>query len=109
MKGLPLTREASGLFRALLQRVDTDRHRILLSDASSTEWHSLTFAGHRHMLTIRITGPDPDELAKQLTENLGDAELNIPGNLVADITASPILDKENGSILVVIEALTIGE
>jgi hypothetical protein len=107
VKGLPLSRAASGLVRSLLHRVDGDKHRILLIDTKSTEWQSLTFTGERHSLTIRIAGPDPAGLSTRLVHGLADAEFAIPGHIVADISAASVADDEDGSILVTIEALTI--
>jgi hypothetical protein len=110
VKAPPASRAALGLFRALLQRADDGcQHRILLSQCRSIEWQSLTFAGERHILVIRLIGPDADALARQLTDGLTDAEFNIAGHLVADINASRITTEEDKSVLVTIEALTIGE
>lgn len=105
-----MSRAALGLFRALLQRTNEElQHRILLSAAKSVEWQSLTFAGERHILCIRLTGPDAGALAGQLTAGLANAEFNIAGHLVADINTSRITIEGDGSVLVTIEALTIGE
>lgn len=107
MKGLALSRSASGLLRALLRRIGEDEHRSLLIDIRSTDWQSLTFTGERHVLTLRFTGDDPAALACRLTDGIADAEFQIPGHIVADITAGRCIAAENGSVLVTIEALTI--
>ena len=109
MKGLPLSRAASGLLRALLQRTGEDKHRILLTGIRSTDWQSLTFTGERHVLVLRFVGDQPEALARRLTGGLAEAEFNIPGHIVADIAAGPGVAGENGSVMVVIEALTISE
>ena len=109
MKSVPLSRAASGLFRALLHRVGESRHRILLIEASSTDWQSLTFSGERHLFALRITGQGAGNVAGTLTDGLADAEFEIAGHIVADIAASPAIDEPNGSVLVRIEALTVAE
>jgi len=102
-----MTRAASALIRTLLARVDAGRDRILLINISSVDWQSLTFTGERHVLSLRISGPDGKMIAEQLVADLADAEFALPDHIVADIAARSIKDEENGSVLVTIEALTI--
>lgn len=109
MKALPQSRAASGLFRALLQRVGEERHRILLIGLRSKDWQSLTFTGERHEVVLRVTGEKPETLASRLTEGIAEAEFRIPGQIVADIASRPWSAEEDGSVLVTIEALTISE
>ena len=90
-------------------RVGEARHRILLIEAVSTDWQSLTFTGERHLFALRITGPDAGAIAGMLTDGLADAEFEIAGHIVADIAALPAIDRPNGSVLVRIEALTVAE
>ena len=110
MMKLAMSTAAAGLLRALLARVGVDRNRILLSDFRSTDWNSLTFAGERHEITLRIPGPNANTVAALLIEGLEDADFTIPGQIVADITlAMPPVDQRDGSILIEIEALTVAE
>ena len=102
-----MSRAASGLIRSLLARVVENPDRILLINVGSVDWQSLTFTGERHVLTLRISGPDGKAPAELLTAGLADAEFAIPGHIVADIAAESVTDVENGSVLVTIEALTI--
>ena len=102
-----MSRAASGLIRALLVRAGDDRDRILLISIGSVDWQSLTFTGERHVLTLRISGPDGKAVAEQLTAGLADAEFALADHIVADIAAESVTDEENGSVLVTIEALTI--
>ena len=107
MKRLALSPAAAGLIRALLARAGRDRDRILLTEIRSTDWQSLTLTGERHVLTLRISGPDGKAIADRLTAGLADAEFALSQCIVADIAAGSIMDEENGSVLVPIEALTI--
>ena len=50
MLRMALSRAASGLLRALLERIGDQRDRILLSEVQSVDWQSLTFAGERPKL-----------------------------------------------------------
>jgi len=101
---------ASALFRALLGRAAVSRNRIFLTEFRSTDWHSLVFAGERHIIALRIVGPDADQAIDRLTCDLEDAEFEIPGHVVADIAVSdPPRRRADGSVEVELEALTIAE
>ena len=110
MMKLAMSTAAAGLLRALLARAGVDRNRILLSDFRSTDWNSLTFAGERHEITLRIPGPNARTVAALLIEGLEDADFAIPGQIVADITLAKLpVDQRDGSILIEIEALTVAQ
>ena len=110
MMKLAMSPAAAGLLRALLGRAGVDRNRILLTDFRSTPWHSLTFAGERHRIDLRIPGPAAGAVAKQLADGLGDAEFAIPGQIVADIAVDgAMVEHPDGAISLRIEALTVEE
>ena len=88
MMRIPMSRAASGLLRALLARAGDASNRILLSRLRSVDWQSLTFVGERHVIELRIAGDDADRIAAGLTEGLAEAELSVPGHLVADIAVA---------------------
>lgn len=105
-----LSTAAAGLMRAILTRAGVDRDRVLLIGWSSVDWQSLTFVGERHEVEFRLIGSDPERLARQIGDGLGDVEFTIAGQLVADITLrGPPLRQPDGSVVLAIEALTIGE
>jgi hypothetical protein len=110
MMKIPMSAAAAGLLRSLLARTGVNHNRILLIQSRSTEWQSLTFVGERHELCLRIPGPGAEEIALRLTSRLNDAEFSIPGQIVADIClAKPVQRESDGSIIIELEALTIGE
>ena len=101
---------AAGLLRGLLARVGEPRNRILLTEFRSVEWQSLTFVGERHLLALRLVGPNPDDTLNRLTSGLADAEFEIPGHIVADIALiGPPRHEDEGTITLDLEALTIAE
>lgn len=106
-----MTSAASALLRTLLERAGPDRNRILLSDWTSVDWHSLTFAGERHCAGFVFLGEDAAERAGQWADGLPEAEFDIgPSRFVAEIAlAVPPEAREDGSVLVQIEALTIAD
>ena len=110
MMKLALSPAAAGLLRALLARGGIDRDRILLTEFRSVDWQSLTFVGERHHMRLRVPGPGADLLVTRLVDNLEEAIFSIPGQIVADIgLQQPPIANPDGSITLLIEALTIAE
>ncbi len=108
MMKLAMSAAAASLLRALFNRAGVSRDRILLTEFRSTDWRSLTFEGERHKITLRLAGADANVTANHLLDGLSDAEISIPGQLLADINLVRREGSER-SILVEIEALTIAE
>jgi hypothetical protein len=99
---------ASALLRAIIARAGVSRERILLTEVQSTDWRSLTFNGERHLLELRVPGPDSKEVARRMCEGLEEAEFSIPGTIVADVgIARPPGRGLDGSTNLTIEALTV--
>ena len=110
MMKLALSPAAAGLLRALLARGGINRDRILLTEFQSVDWQSLTFIGERHRMRLRVPGPDADLLVARLLDNLTEADFSISGQIVADIALEqPPIANPDGSITLLVEALTIAE
>jgi hypothetical protein len=109
VKRLPLSRAGAGLVRTLVARGQDKDNRIFLREIRSEDWQSLVFTGERHLVSLGIAGPDAARAANLLCERLADAEFEIAGTIVADISAGRPRPEADGSILVEIEALTIDE
>jgi hypothetical protein len=77
MLNMVMSRAASALLRALLDRAGDQRARILLSEIHSVDWQSLTLAGERHQIRLRILGPNAElvENAPEVTEIREPSEL----------------------------------
>ena len=110
MMKLAMSRPASALLAALIERAGVDRDRILLSEFRSVDWHSLTFVGERHLIRLRIPEPGADAVHARLTEGIGEAEFELGGHFVADIgvQGEPVR-ADDGALTVTIEALTVAE
>jgi hypothetical protein len=110
MLKMAMSRAASGLLRALLERIGERSDRILLSELESVDWQSLTFAGERHVLQLRVPGPGAEAIVGRFISGIEEAEFAILGHIVADIAlaAAPIRAVD-GSFTLAIEALTVAE
>jgi len=110
MLRIAMSAAASNLLRALIAGAKVPRDRILLTDAQSTDWQSLTLTGERHQFELRVPGGDSKIVVERMCNGLEDAEFSIPGLIVADITVvgEPV-HAIDGSTSVTIEALTIEE
>ena len=110
MLNIIMSRAASGLLRALLDRAGEQRNRILLSEIHSVDWQSLTLAGERHVVTLRVPGPDAQEMVDGFIDGIEDAEFAIPGHILADIAVAGIpIRAPDMSVTLEIEALTVLE
>jgi hypothetical protein len=107
---MALSHAASGLLRALLERIGDQSDRILLSEIQSVDWQSLTFTGETHVMRLRVPGPNADMIVGRLALGLGELEFAIPGHLVADIAVAGAPARAlDGSVTPAIEALTIAD
>ena len=108
MMKIAMSPAAAALLRALIARSGAEKNRILLTDAHSSDWQSLTFTGERHHVALRVTGRDSGEVAGRMCAGLEDAEFSIPGVLVADIglVGTPTR-MPDGATELMIEALTV--
>jgi hypothetical protein len=109
MNRIPMSPAAAALLRALAGRAGVPRDRILLSDAQSADWRSLTFSGERHELHLRVPGPDSRVIVERLCDGLEEAEFSMPGVIVADVGVARTDSAPDGSTSITIEALTVAE
>jgi hypothetical protein len=110
MMKIAMSPAAGALLRALIARSGAGRNRILLTDVHSTDWQSLTFAGERHQIALRVTGADSGAIVRRMCDGLEDAEFSIPGLLVADIgVAGSPRRALDGATELNVEALTIAD
>ena len=78
-----------------------------IEDAGFRPWCSATFLGAQHRMTLRIGSVHALERADRLAAALPEAELPIPGHIVADLTVDAIRPQEDGAVLMDLAILTI--
>ena len=110
MMRLALSSAAAALLRALIARSGEVRDQVLLIEWASTDWQSLTSIGERHIIALKLCGPQATAACARLTSGLADAEFALPGHVLADIAliGEPELGLD-GSRTVRMEALTVME
>ncbi len=101
----PQRRDCQGrLVAALLALAGDDTS---LDAASLRPWRSATFIGAQHRLTLRLSGPDALARVDRLANGLPEAELSLPGHIVADLVVDAIRTLDDGIVLIDLAALTI--
>ena len=86
------------LQRALLARIGSAQ----VVREACTPWASATFTGSRHVWQMRIEGASVSDATRHGAATLQDAEFDLPGSILADISAT--WADEGG---LTIEALTV--
>lgn len=88
---------------------DGDFPAMVIEAAASEDWASATFAGQRHRFELAFRGGEMDRIDR-LIAGLGQAELVIPGHIVADVALIEHEMREDGPASLhrlVFEALTV--
>ncbi|MBO9670925.1 MAG: hypothetical protein J7485_10445 [Sphingobium sp.] len=98
-------RDCHGRLIAALLALAGEAARI--DDASFRPWCSATFLGAQHRITLRIAGKDTHARTDQLARNLPEAELVIPGHIVADVAVDAVTPQDDGTVLIALAVLTI--
>jgi hypothetical protein len=99
---MAVTESANAVIRAITMKAGVAAADVLLSDACSIDWQSLTFAGTRHNITLTM----PATAAERLSGIKG-AEFILPGHVLADIAIRSTEPRPDGRTTMHIEALTI--
>lgn len=71
------------LLAQLMERVDGP---VTVDRATSRPWASALFQGRRHVIALRMTGGDAGERRARFVDGIEEAEWNLNGHFVADIS-----------------------
>ena len=85
-----LTGGQGALLRSLERWLEAERTRrglpvLVVENLESEAWASATFTGARHQLEVRIEGEHAPSAAAAIAARLAEAELLVPGAIVADV------------------------
>jgi hypothetical protein len=78
----------------------------IIERASSRPWASALFEGRRHVIRLRLNGPDQDGRLAAFIDGIGSAEWTLAGHFVADISIDDH-GADNGGAWIDLSALTI--
>jgi hypothetical protein len=101
----PQRRDCHGRLIAALLAFGGDR--VSLANGGFRPRCSATFIGAQHRLTLRIDGEDAMAHAGRLASQLPEAELPMPGHIVADVAIDAIRDARPSGMLIDLAVLTI--
>ncbi|MBV9930859.1 MAG: hypothetical protein JO013_07930 [Alphaproteobacteria bacterium] len=79
---------------------------LVVEEVRSRRWASVTFAGARHELALRLEGDGAEAAAARFVAGLDAAEFALAGHIVADI-ALVAEERRRGCARLRIEALTV--
>lgn len=80
---------------------------VTFESLTSRPWASITFAGERHKLVLRLPGPGAQAAVDAFLDGLADREFALRGHIVADIEATGIERDGDGQLRLTLEALTV--
>jgi sorbitol-specific phosphotransferase system component IIBC len=81
--------------------------RVTVEARARRRWASVTFAGERHEVMMRLEGPDARAAIDGFLDGLADREFDVPGHIVADIAVTAVEDDGETLIRLRLEALTV--
>ena len=95
---------ADRLVRALRLFLGED---LEVEQIDSRRWTSITFAGERHQLALLIPSL-AGSTAEAIAARLADAELDIPGHVLVDLTVTAVeQDQLHGTLRLGLQAVTL--
>jgi len=80
---------------------------LSFESATSRAWASITFAGERHRLVLRLPGPGAQAAADAFLDGLADREFSLRDHILADIEATDMARDVDGEVRLTLEALTV--
>ena len=95
---------ADRLVRALRRILGED---LEVESLDSRRWTSITFAGERHRLGLRIAAPSRSA-GDTIDDRLANAELDIPGHVLVDLAVTAVeRDGLDGTLRLDLQAVTL--
>lgn len=99
---------ATALLRALGARFAEFGGTFQIEELSSRCWASVTFSGARHRIVFSLAGAGAGAAADSFLEGMEEAEFDLRGHILADITLlGEERDGAGENVQVRIEALTV--
>lgn len=97
---------ASAFLRAIRGSFMSFRGRFTLHELVSRGWASVTFSGSRHRISFSLDGDGAGEAADVFIGALGDADFDLRGHILADVSLMGE-ERSEGKVRISLEALTV--
>ena len=81
--------------------------QVAVEKMVSRRWASITFAGERHALTLRIEGEGAGAAADAFLDGLAEREFGLRGHILADVALSAERRESDALVRLELEALTV--
>jgi hypothetical protein len=103
---MPRLREdaTTALLRAIVNFMNFE---VSFEEIRSRSWASVTFTGARHEVALRMEGEGAGEVGDRFCANLSDAEFDLRGHILADISLIAHEALPEGGVRIRFEALTV--
>lgn len=97
---------ATAFLRAIRGSFVSFGGRFTLHELVSRGWASVTFSGARHRIAFSLDGDGAGEAADAFLGTLGDAEFDLRGHILADMSLAGE-ERGEGKVRISLEALTV--
>lgn len=101
-------RAQAAILRAVATLVRPFGVQLVIEELRARDWASLTLAGVRHELDVRLDGPGAAAALAAVVAQLPHENISIRGYLLAELLAEPGLVTEQGAVLTLL-ALVIND
>jgi hypothetical protein len=95
------------LERAVRDRFAGFGGHVEVEERASRRWSSISFSGERHRLRLRILSEAAGAPANRFIAGLDARGFTLRGHILADIAVTGDLRAEDGSVRLIVEALTV--
>jgi len=98
---------SAGFLRAIRVKFVNFDARFSLNELTSRSWASVTFSGARHRIDFTLAGAEAGAAADALLGNLAEAEFDLRGHILADLSLVSENRGEADKVRIALEALTV--
>lgn len=101
----PARRDCHGRLLSALGALAGDDARI--AESGLRPWHSATFIGSRHNVTMVFAGNRSEASARRFADALADAEFSLPGHIVIEVKPGEPAPAAHDGVRLAVEILTV--
>ncbi len=92
-------RVQAAILRAVAAHLRNFAAELVIEELRCRDWASLTLAGGRHELDIRLNGPAAGAALAHLAAALPEQDIHLPGHIMAELVVEPTAHDAAGCAL----------